>query len=188
MADLPRADPWRGLALPQLPGLLTLTPHGDAARLSLRGEAASLAPLGAALGLVLPTTPCRAATSGTRAALWLGPDEWLILTPPDDPVRDTLAAAIPAGAGALVDISHRQAALTISGPAATEVLNAGCPLDLDAPAFAVGMCTRTICGKASIVLWRQAMETFHFEVGRSFAAYAAGLLSAAARLAARRAG
>jgi sarcosine oxidase, subunit gamma len=77
---------------------------------------------------------------------------------------------------ALVDISHRQFALEVSGPHAATNLSGGCPLDLDLSEFPVGMCTRTVFAKADIVLWRTQQDVFHVEVWRSFAAYVTGLL------------
>jgi len=120
---------------------------------------------GGAFGLELPTTPCRAVTLGDRAALWLGPDEWLVI-----------GAAVDDVAGTVIDVSHRQVALIVEGPRATAVLNGACPLDLHASAFPVGMCVRTVFGKAEIVLWRTAEHRFHLEVARSFAAYVHELL------------
>jgi sarcosine oxidase, subunit gamma len=81
----------------------------------------------------------------------------------------------------LVDVSHRQTALQVSGPGAAVLLSAGCPLDLDPSAFPVGMCTRTVLAKAEIVLWRTAEDIFHIEVWRSFAAYVSRFLAEAAR-------
>ena len=80
----------------------------------------------------------------------------------------------------MVDVGHRQAGLVLEGPGAMDALAAGCPLDLHPTAFPVGMCTRTVFGKAEIVLWRQDMDRFHVEVWRSFAAYVCGLLERAA--------
>ena len=54
-------------------------------------------------------------------------------------------------------------------------------LELDARAFPVGMCTRTMLAKAEVVLWRTAAEVFRIEVWRSFAAYASQFLAEAAR-------
>ena len=81
----------------------------------------------------------------------------------------------------LVDVSHRQIGLTVSGPQAATLLSAGCPLDLDAGAFPVGMCTRTMLSKAEVVLWRTAAFEFRLEVWRSFAAYVTAYLAEAAR-------
>ena len=78
---------------------------------------------------------------------------------------------------ALVDVSHRQFALEISGPHASVILNGACPLDLDLGEFPVGMCTRTVLAKADIVLWRTREDAFHLEVWRSFAGYVTGVLA-----------
>jgi sarcosine oxidase subunit gamma len=43
------------------------------------------------------------------------------------------------------------------------------------------MCTRTVLGKADIVLWRTAADSFHVEVWRSFADYASHFLAEASR-------
>ena len=133
---------------------------------------------GAAFGVALPQTACRAATAGNRSALWLGPDEWLLLA--EDGATDAIEAAFAEGmAGhphSLVDVGHRNTAIEIAGPAAADVLNAGCPLDLRLDAFPVGMCTRTVFAKAEIVLWRLDDQRFRVEVWRSFAGYLWGLL------------
>jgi sarcosine oxidase subunit gamma len=41
------------------------------------------------------------------------------------------------------------------------------------------MCTRTLFGKAEVLLWRRAAEEYHLEVGRSFAEYIRGCLRSA---------
>jgi sarcosine oxidase, subunit gamma len=153
------------------------------ARFSFRGVAAAQQAAGAAFGVPLPATPCRAATAGGRAALWLGPDEQLLIAPVDEAeaVRTTISAALGSHPHSLVDISHRQLALELAGPRAGWLLNAGCPLDLDVAAFPVGMCTRTVFHKAEIVLWRTDGERFRLEVWRSFADYVVGMLHAVAR-------
>jgi sarcosine oxidase, subunit gamma len=43
------------------------------------------------------------------------------------------------------------------------------------------MCTRTVFGKAEIVLWRPAEQSFRLEVWRSFSPYVAHLLHEVAR-------
>jgi sarcosine oxidase subunit gamma len=142
-----------------------------------------LSAAGEALGLSLSMPACRASVRATRAALWLGPDERLLLgeeaSAPDTASR--LEQALRDRPHSLVDVSHRQVALAIAGPHAASVLAAGCPLDLDPSAFAVGMCTRTVLAKAEIVLWRVADDSFHLEVWRSFAAYVSLVIAEAAR-------
>ena len=170
-APTPRG-PFDGLRPLVVPGRLRVAPAPHSARLLLRGDPAAL---GAAFGLALPTQPCRAAAVGERAALWLGPDEWLLLAPPG-------AADVPPAldGGAAVDVGHRQVGLVLEGPGAADALATGCPLDLHPSAFPPGMCTRTVFGKSEIVLWRPDADRFRLEVWRSFAAYALGRLRVAA--------
>jgi sarcosine oxidase subunit gamma len=149
------------------------------ARYNLRAGGAVLPHVAAPLGFALPQTACRSASLGDRHALWLGPDEWLLLCAPDDALGEDLAAALSGSPHSLVEVSCRQTALIVSGPRAVDLISAGCPLDLDLSAFPIGMCTRTLFGKAEIGLWRTAEAQFHIEVWRSFAGYVCGVLEAA---------
>ncbi len=186
MVDLISA---RRLPLADVPPLaataLSMAPLLPQARFVLRARPAAQAAIGQALGVALPTLVCRANVAGNRAALWLGPDEWLVLLLLPDGGAETLPAAFAVAAeGApysLVDISHRQSGLSLSGPQAATVLNTGCALDLDLAAFPVGMCTRTLLGKADITLWRTSETTFHIEAWRSFLPYVWQFLQEAAR-------
>jgi len=159
-----------------------LVPQPAATRFSFRGGADAAAIASRAFGVELPSTACRANPGGERAALWLGPDEQLLLAPEHEAaaLRTTLSAALSGVAHSLVDISHRQTAFLMTGPQAEWLLNTGCPLDLDAKAFPVGMCTRTVYMKSEILLWRLSADTFRVEVWRSFADYVVKHLEEAA--------
>ncbi len=158
-------------------------PLPAAARWILRGGPEVRAAAEAALGLGVPAVACRAAAEGESAALWLGPDEWLLISGEQraDETTAALRAALAGLAHSLVDVSHRQVALEVSGPDAPALLAAGCPLDLERSAFPVGMCTRTLLAKAEIVLWRTRAQGFRIEVWRSFAPYVGAFLAEAAR-------
>lgn len=158
-----------------IPGL-AFAPVPPASRHVLRLPADAVAAASAAFGLALPLQPCSSARAGSRAVLWLGPDEWLILD-------DNRSAALPelTGPHALVDVSERQVGLDLSGPLAATVLAHGCPLDLHISRFPVGKCTRTLLGKVEIVLWRTAAEDFRVECWRSFAEYVNSFIALAAR-------
>lgn len=167
-----------GLALPGREGLVRVAATSPSARFAYRGDPRII---GDQFGTLLPVEPCRATTAGERAALWLGPDEWLLLVSFADraQVMQDLKRAIAGKPASMVDVSHRNGALSIAGTAAATLLEAGCPLDLDSAAFPVGMCTRTLYAKAEIVLWRTAAETFHVELWRSYAPYFVAHLAAA---------
>jgi sarcosine oxidase subunit gamma len=154
----------------------------SACRWLLRGGEEVRAAAQAALGMSIPAQACRAGVAGERAALWLGPDEWLLLAPlAQAGLATRLERSLSSWPHALVDVSHRQVALVVHGTAATTLLAAGCPLDLDAAAFPVGMCTRTLLAKAEVVLWRLGACEFRLEVWRSFAPYLSQYLVEAAR-------
>lgn len=151
-------------------------PLAEAAAASPVCAAVQLTALPAATRLVIrahpsPPAVCRASIAGSQARLWLGPDEYLLIAP-----EGTVVAANDA-----VDVSHRNTAIGIAGPRAASVINAYCALDLHPSAFPVGMCTRTVFGKAEIVLWRTAADAFHIEVARSFAPYVWACLEEARR-------
>jgi len=147
-------------------------------RLIFRGDGAARAAAARVFGVELPATACRAATDGSRAALWLGPDEQLLLAPDGEAgaIEASLSQSLDGQPYSLVDVSHRQVGIGIHGPRAQWLLEAQCPLPLDLRGFPVGMCTRTLFGKAEIVLWRTAEQAFHIEVWRSFATYVVELL------------
>jgi sarcosine oxidase subunit gamma len=148
----------------------TITLLPDASRYILRGDPAAFG----GFGVALPREACRAVTNGTLSALWLGPDEWLLLLPDGQ--------ALPLNAMAsVVEVSDRQVGIEVAGENAAEAINAFNPLDLHIETFPVGMCTRTIFGKVEIVLWRTAPEKFRIEVWRSFAPYVLGCLAEATR-------
>ncbi len=147
-----------------------------AARFVIQGGPSARAAAGQAFGVTLPEIACRANSEGPRSVLWLGPDEWLLLAPEGAAgrVAAQIEIALSGIAHSFVDVSDRQVAIELRGPAARDILSHGCPLDLDPEEFTAGMCTRTIFAKAEVVLWRRSAEEYHLEVGRSFSGYVLG--------------
>ena len=150
-----------------------------ASRLVLRGASQVLAVAADALRLPRNETPCRAVHSDSLAALWLGPDERLLIGPADAAAEmsDRLQQALAGMPHSVVEISHAQVGFELSGARAADALNIGCPLDLDPASFPVDMCTRTVFAKAQIVLWRTAPDTFRVDTARSFAPYVTKILA-----------
>ena len=169
-----------GRALPSI-ARVKATALPFATRLILRGGADVVGPVAEAFGVAPPTKPMGSAASGERAALWLGPDEWLLIAEDGADVQAKLESALGDVFHSLVDVSHRQVGLSVEGPGAARLLAAGCPLDLDLRAFSVGMSTRTLLVKAEIGLWRREENLFRIEVLRSFAPYVARILDEASR-------
>jgi sarcosine oxidase subunit gamma len=175
-------SPLEGLVFPAGPRF-SLSEAPPAARFILRGGEAVRVACGMAFGAEPPSRLGVAGERDKRAALWLGPDEWLLIADGDDAatIGELLESVLEGTAHSLVDVSHRQIGLVAAGSAAARVLNAGCPLDLDPHAFPVGFATRTLFDKVEIVLWRRAEATFHVEIWRSFAPFLAASLAEASR-------
>ena len=149
-------------------------------RAVLRCRERDIADVSTRLGIRLPRSACSSAQERLLDALWLGPDEWLLLS------QDLSAnwfelqrAKLESVYGSLVDVSHRNVGFHVSCANVEAMLSTGCPLDLDIRSFPVGMCTRTVFYKAEIILWRRDICSFHVEIGRSFEQYLEALLGLA---------
>lgn len=133
----------------------------------------------AGFGLSMPLN--RMTKNGALLAIRPGPDEFWLIAPEGTLTAAQIEADLGGDWHALVDISHRNAGLDVSGTAVCDVLNAGCALDLHPGAFPVGMATRTLLGKAEVLLLRLDETRFRLECGRSFAPYVRDFLAEAAR-------
>ena len=127
----------------------------------------------------LPTTIGARSVQGGRAALCLGPDEWLIEAPEAE--RDALLAdlaRIPVPHSA-VEVSDREITFALEGPAVLDLLATGCPRDL--ARMPVGSGARTVFDTVQVVLTREAEDRFHLTVWRSFVPHVRALLDIAQR-------
>jgi sarcosine oxidase subunit gamma len=111
--------------------------------------------LRSALSLGLPFDPLTSSSSGDLAFLWMGPDEWLLVTGPDDPVAFRRAAEALAGTHhQLVDVSDYHTVIELEGPKSRELLMKLTTLDVHPRAFQAGMVSGMILGRANATLWQ----------------------------------
>ena len=155
--------------------------------LVLRGNGASTgfrSTVSAVLGLEPVREPLTAERRRDVSMLWLGPDEWLVVTPDRRVARieRALRDALAGQHAALTDVSHSRTILTLSGPGARAVLAKGCPLDLHPRVFGPGRCAQSRLAKCQVLIHQtHAAPTFHIYVNRSFSQYAWTWLEDAAR-------
>jgi sarcosine oxidase subunit gamma len=124
-----------------------------------------------ALGAPLPRECGHTTASGPHTAVWLGPDEWLVLSRADGTaVTAELREALGTDPGSVVDVSAHRTTLELSGPTARQVLEKGCPLDLHPRAFGPGRAVSTTVGPVAVLL-RQVDDapTYHLLPRSSFA-------------------
>jgi sarcosine oxidase subunit gamma len=173
-----RRSPLDGVALPagvrEIPLLAQLDVRVDPADPSAREAIESV------IG-PLPLAPNTFHGGADASVLWLGPDEWLVVGPPggeaalEAQLRDALGELGPAVA--IVDVSANRTTIELTGPAARDVLERGCPLDLERD-VRPGSCAQTLVARANVLL--QQMDdapTYRLFVRPSFAAYLAAWLA-----------
>ena len=132
-------------------------------------------------GPSLPTERNTVAGDESRAALWLGPDEWLVVGPPRR--EGELETDLRAMGATVVDVSANRTTLELRGPRARELLEFGCPIDLDPRVFGPGRCAQTLLARANALIWFVADDpepVYRLLVRPSFAAHVAAWLADAA--------
>ena len=126
-----------------------------------------------AFGIALPTRPNTTARGDAVTAYWLGPRSWLLVAESSTSRLDGFPDwrdALNAAGGALFDVSASRVALRVTGPQASTVLSASCPLDLHPRVFGVGACAQSMLGHVNALLHkRDDVPTFIVMVARSFA-------------------
>jgi sarcosine oxidase subunit gamma len=137
----------------------------------------------AVLGVTPPSQPNTWVRGDAGSVIWLGPDEWLVvseLTALETQEAD-LRAVVTAFGGAAVDVSGQRVSLTLRGRHVRDVLAKGCALDLHPSVFRPGSSAQTTLGLAGVVLLAgDDPSEFTVLVRQSFASYLADWLVDAA--------
>ena len=130
-----------------------------------------------AVGIPLPGEPNTVAVDAETRVLWLGPDEWLIVTPPggESAILTRGGEALAGRHHALTDLTDNYTTIRLAGPCAEALLAKGCPLDLHPTVFPAGRVAQSLIGSVDMILDCQSDDTgareFLIFVRRSFAQY-----------------
>ncbi|MGL4767303.1 MAG: sarcosine oxidase subunit gamma [Formosimonas sp.] len=160
-----------------------VTERTELGYITLRGlssDTAFLAKIAQVLGGALPTTPMAVAIREKATALWLSPDEWLLVC---DKSRTAalltdLLNAVEGLFAQVVDNSGGYTSLDLSGAEHLMVLRHLTPFDVEN--LQVGQCAATVMSKAGVILLRTDEEHISLICRRSFADYIWRLLQKAA--------
>ena len=127
------------------------------------------------VGAALPTECGSVGACKEHQVLWLGPDEFLVVSDTDPATLTAqLEEALGVDPGLVVDVSANRTTLELSGPSAREVLEKGCVLDLHPRAFRAGIAVSTMLGPVPVILWQtDALPTYRIMPRGSFADYTA---------------
>jgi len=157
-----------GLAMRERAFRTMVTLRGDASDAGFRTAVEQV------VGAAPPAEPLSSVEAGDRRVLWLGPDEWLVVAPPEE--RPDLPGSIDAVLGgihaAVTETGESMTVIELAGPRATDVLRKGCDLDLHPRAFPAGRVVRTLLAKDAIVLHKTSeAPAWEVYVHRSFSEY-----------------
>ncbi len=140
------------------------------------------------LGVELPTDGGTFTSGNTEfgavQVLWMGPDEFLIISP--ERTEIVVQAAIHRWLGgswaAVVDVSAQRTTISLSGRHARDVLAHGCSADLHPRVAPTGTCMATLLAQTGVIL--QVLDAdagdFQLLVRSSFAGYFAAWVADAA--------
>ena len=140
---------------------------GFLAQVDVRCDAADAARLG------FPLEPNTVGGDLARGALWLGPDEWLVVGLPGTAATAMaqLETSLAGTHHAIVDVSANRAVIELRGVDRLELLASGCALDLDPlGGWVPGVCAQTLFARAQVILQEMEGSTRLF-VRPSFAHY-----------------
>jgi sarcosine oxidase subunit gamma len=132
--------------------------------INIRGDAAASTFVDAVQKAVKLSPPVDANTvagkAGTTRIMWLGPDEWLVITSEKGAERALKALwknlKVDGLHAAVTDSTHARTCIEISGPRAREVLQKGCSLDLHPRVFGPGRSAQCIVAKTGVMLTQTA--------------------------------
>ena len=163
---VPQAVSDAGVTLEERPHLAKVNLRGDAQDDGFRSS------VGEAIGAALPTDRNTVVRSGDTLALWLGPDEWLILGPVDAETAlcDRIRSAVDGHHAAVVDVTDNSTVLQVIGPKAADVIAKACPIDLHPRSFEDNAVAQTYLAHVDVTIWRTADgDGFCLLLRRSFA-------------------
>jgi sarcosine oxidase, subunit gamma len=154
--------------------------------IDLRGLASDkkfMAAMKSILGFDLPKAPRTSAAWGDMKALWLSPDQWLILCTRSK--TTALLAELNAALGKIhslaVDVSDMRAIIRLEGEGVRETLMKGSTLDLISDDYKLGTVRRMRFAEIAALLHVIEEDVIDVYVFRSYAEYTWAFLMKAAR-------
>ncbi|WP_373085619.1 sarcosine oxidase subunit gamma [Sneathiella sp.] len=154
-------------------GLSELSPR---AQVNLRGnneDPMFVKAVLATIGLKLPAVPNKVVTGDKIKALWLSPDEWLVVG--DAPTQKDLVAALESELSgqhvAINDVSANRTIFALTGADSHKVLMKSCDMDFHPRVFGPGDCAQTLIAKSPAIVEQVTKTDFHVYVRGSLGRY-----------------
>lgn len=147
-------------------------------KLNLRGKKREFfTTVGKNLNMILPTEANTSTTSDKLTAIWLSPDEWMIVS--NELVnKDTnkyelneilFNSISKTNLGAVIDVTDQFVQLELKGKNIYEIFSAGCPFNFNEFKEKIGSTTQTVLNHIDVILHHKEENVVNLFVRRSFA-------------------
>ena len=150
---------------------------GFPAQINLRGnpdDADFRAGIEKAVGVALPLKANTVSSKKESKILWLGPDEWLVVsTKPVAALLKNLHKALEGQHTSCADVTANRVILQISGPHIHDILMKTSNMDFHPRVFGPGRVAQTMLAKAPAIFEQVTEDSFHLYLRNSFARYCA---------------
>ena len=135
--------------------------------------------IGKILGIILPKESCSTSKNENITSLWLGPNEWLIVSN-DETSKENNVYEIEqilfdgiskTNLGAVTNVTDQFTIFSLSGSNIFEVLSKGCPFDFESNNFGNNKVVQTILNHVDVTIHRKSESIIDLYVRRSFASH-----------------
>ena len=156
---------------------LNIKPIGPIMKINLRGAKREfLAAAGKTLGLILPNDPNTSTSSEKLTAMWLSPDEWLIISnniieKQNDiyELENSLINSISkAKLGSVVNVTDHFIVINLEGNKVYDILSSECPFNFEKFKKEKGSVVQTIFAHIDIIIHHRNTNNLNLFVKRSF--------------------
>ena len=146
-------------------------------KINLRGKKREfLTNVGKNLNMILPTEANTSTTTDKLTAIWLSPDEWMIVSNKivnKDTNKDKLYEMLfnsisKTNLGAVVDVTDQFVQLELKGNNIYEIFSAGCPFNFNEFKEKKGSTTQTVLNHIDVILHNKEENVVNLFVRRSF--------------------
>ena len=146
-------------------------------KLNLRGKSREfLSTIGKNINMILPMEANTSSTSDSYTAMWLSPDEWMVITNNtvdkennNYPIEELLFNKISkTNLGAITDVSDQFVMINLKGEKIFDLLSAGCPFNFSEFKNKKITVVQTLLLQMDVIIHHTEINTVNLFVRRSF--------------------
>ena len=146
-------------------------------KLNLRGKSRDfLTTIGKNINIILPIEANTSSSSDNYTAIWLSPDEWMIVSNNtvnkennDYEIEELLFNKISkTNLGSVTDVTDQLVTINIKGEKIFDLLSTGCPFDFNNFKSKKGACVQTLLAQIDVIIHHNEINSVNLFVRRSF--------------------